>query len=364
MRILRINKIVFSVDSCYSIRTMKASLTLVLLFFTTCLFGSLASAGLVMLGLDLRVLVAGSSFIPFSAAFFGRGILLSFPFVCIGALLGVLLYLIRHPAQTIFPIITYILLGLLSWGVFIPAATGLNGYYDRITFDWIGQAESADLTPNYFRVYDGNVYYYSKVFRYAEAARDMYGEGLMIDLKGIRGKTGAVYTFSTTVVIRDSEKEYSDVIFKEAARMPPVVAAPLKAYMTLYTMASNSVWSGVIAWLSYASLGLAMLATAWLTSLSSWRFLKAFVVVVAGIAVAVVDYLVYAHLLLPDLAAACRELFVGVGLASPQVFSGMLNIIEPLALFVNLLCFALFFVLGMVGKKLFSHDVQLAGDDE
>lgn len=335
---------------------MKASLRLILLFFAICIGGSLVAALLIMLGMDLRVLIAGSSFVPFSAAFFGRGLLLALPLVCIWALLLIVLYGIRHPATSLFPLLTYVVLGLVSWGVFIPAAAGVSGYYDRITFGWVDVSDSADLTPHYFRLYDGNVYYYSRVYRYAEAARDMYGEGLMIDLQGIRGKVGAIYTFSTSVVIRDSERQYSDVIFKEAARMPPVVAAPVKAYMTLFTTASTSVWSGVIAWFAFASLGGVLLATIWLTSLSSWRFLQAFLVSIAGIAVVVLNYLIYAHIFLPDLATACRELFVRIGMQAPHIFSGMMNVVEPLALFVNLLCVCVCFALGLVGKRLTVQD--------
>lgn len=348
---LRRNPIVFTARSWYAIRTMKASLKLILLFFAICLFGSLGVGALVVLGLDLRVLVAGSPRIPFSAAFFLRGLLTSLPIVSVCALLLVVFYMVAHPVKSVLTVVTYLILGVLTWGVIIPVSARLSGYYDRITFDWVGNAGGEDLTPHYFRVYNGNVYYYARVFRFSEASRDVYGEGLMIDLTGIRGKAGMIYSFTTSVVIRDSEGQFNDVIFKEAARMPPMVAVPVKMYMTLFSAAGKAVWSGLVAWIAFASLGCAMLASAWLVSLSSWRFLQVFFVSVGEIAVILLNYIVYAHLFFADLAALCREWFVHIGMSAPHVFSGMIDVIEPLALFVNIACIIVLFVLGLLGRR-------------
>ena len=339
---------------------MKASLKLILLFFAICLFGSLVVGALVVLGLDLRVLVAGSSRIPFSAAFFLRGLLTSLPAVSVCALLLVVFYMVSHPAKSVLVVITYLLLGALTWGVIVPVSARLSGYYDRITFDWIGTAGGEDLTPHYFRTYNGNVYYYARVFRFSEASRDMYGEGLMIDLTGIRGKVGAIYSFKTSVVIRDSDGQFNDVIFKEAARMPPLVAVPVKMYMTLFSAAGKAVWSGVVAWVAFASLGLALLASAWLVSLSSWRFLKVFFISVSELAIILLNYIVYAHLLFADLAASCRELFVRIGMGAPHVFSGMVDVIEPLALFVNVACIIVLCVLGLLGRRFAARNAYLS----
>ena len=362
---LSIKRIVFTARSWYSIRTMKTSLKMILLFFAISVFGSLAVAALFVLGLDLRVLVAGNSHIPFTSAFFLRGLLVAIPFVTGCALLFVLLYLIRHPKASVLGGITYLLLGVLTWGVLVPGAARLHGYYDRVTFDWVSNVDAADLTPHYFRVHDGNVYYYARVFRFAEASREMYGEGLMIDLMGTRGKAGEIYSFTTSAVVRDSDGLFNDVLFKDVASMPPVVAVPVKAYMVLFAAASTSVWSGLVPWAAYASLGCALLAAAWLMSLSSWRFLKAFIVSVAGIMVTVLNYLVYAHLFFADFATSCRELFVHIGMTMPPPLAGMMDVLEPLALFVNLLCIVVFLVLGLIGRRLAVNDpyARAAEDD-
>lgn len=338
---------------------MKASLKLILLFFAICLFGSLVAGALVVLGLDLRVLVAGSQHIPFSAAFFLRGLLTSLPIVSVCALLLVVFYMIAHPAKSFLPVVSYLLLGALTWGVIVPLSARLSGYYDRITFDWIGTAGGEDLTPHYFRVCNGNVYYYARVFRFSEASRDVYGEGLMVDLSGVRGKAGAIYSFKTSVVVRDSDGLFNDVIFKEAARMPPMVAVPAKMYMTLFSAAGKAVWSGVAAWIAFASLGLALLAAAWLVPLSRWRFLQVFFVAVAELAIILLNYIVYAHLLFAGLAASCRELFVRIGMGAPHVFSGMADVIEPLALFVNLACIVVLFVAGLLGRHCAARNAYL-----
>ncbi|MDE5613274.1 MAG: hypothetical protein K2I74_01320, partial [Treponemataceae bacterium] len=61
-----------------------------------------------------------------------------------------------------------------------------------------------------------------------------------------------------------------------------------------------------------------------------------------------------------DLAASCRELFVRIGMGAPHVFSGMVDVIEPLALFVNVACIIVLCVLGLLGRRFAARNAYLS----
>ena len=335
---------------------MKFPVKLLIIFLVICLTGSLAGAVFIMLSYDLSILVAGNPITFFSVDFFLRAFFDIVPFVCILALMLLVMYVIRHPSKR-FPLYaTYAGLCLIAWGAFLPLDIMAAFAYEADPFE---SPTPADLTTGYFREFSGNVYFYSRIFRQTPLEKDMYGEGLMLDLTGLRGKSGEVYTFRTSATVKP-RNGYTDTIFDDALRMPPVVEKPVLAYKTLQKAARSSWSAGVIPWICFASMGLALFSVVFIRNVNSWRFLNASVVMAASFLVFTVNAMIYSHVILSDVSLWAADLFFNLGFYLPELFSGVARVKEPLALFVNL-AFTLFFVLfGLVCKKINSRQGNIS----
>ena len=325
---------------------MKYWLKVIVLFLSMCVLGTLVGALFVMLNYDIRMLIAGNDLTFFSADFFIRAIFVVFPCICVLSLALLIFYAIRHPSHPLALVLSYSVVCLLAWGGLLPLNKALSIAYEEAPL-YAPVAE--DLTPGYFRKTAGNIYYYARTFHLAKNEKDVFGEGLMIDLAGLRGKNGEIYSFGAALTVKP-QNSFSDLIFMEAAKMPVVVEVPVAAYGTLHTAARLSWQGGVIPWIAFASIGLALFSVVFLRNVNSWRFLNASIVAAASILVLAVNAILYAHLFFSDLSLACSDLFFDVGYYLPDIFSGVARIREPLALFVNIGFVVLYALAGLFGR--------------
>ncbi len=272
---------------------MKRIITATALFFSFCLIGTIAGAVFSMLCMDLTQFVIGSKLSLFSLEFFLKGIYLSFPLVAIISLLLLVMYQIRHPDNAWPALISYCALNALTWLVLIPLMLLLS-----LRTDIRPPAAAPSVSAGYFRTQDDLVYYWS-AFSY-----DGKGEGLYIDSYGVNGMPGTVYP------LHDAEKPeqktpstFADPLVLSAIDMPRCVAVPLTAYLYLIYRARDSLSRGYVSWLIFASIGLALAAVYAASGLSSWRLLNAFIVIITGVGVSLLNYALYASDLLKPLTA-------------------------------------------------------------
>ncbi|MBQ7158178.1 MAG: hypothetical protein IJS09_01960 [Treponema sp.] len=335
---------------------MKFSLRLLILFLVTCVVCVLGAAVFVMLSYDLSILVAGNDVTFFSADFFLRALFDIVPFVCVFALMVLVMYLIRHPAKRLQLYVSYAIMCLVTWAVFLPLDIMAAFAYEDAPLE---SPAPADLSAGYFREYAGNVYFYSRTFRYELMQKDTCGEGLMIDLTGLRGRAGEVYTFTTSATVKP-RNGYADTIFANATVMPKVVEKPVQAYRTLQQAARASWAAGIIPWIAFASIGLAFFSIIFIRDVNSWRFLNASVVIASSFLVFTVNAMIYSHAVLSDVSLWCSDLFFNLGHYLPEICSGVARVREPLALFVNI-GFTIFYVLfGLICKKINSRRGNIA----
>ncbi len=342
---------------------MKYPVKLTVLFLALCIGATLAATVFVMLTYDLSILVAGSDVRFFSADFFFRALFDIVPFVCVLSLMVLALYIIRHPARRLPLYLTYAGLCLLTWAVFLPLDIMGAFAYEAEPYE---APVAEDLSSGYFREYAGNVYFYSRTFRTSQKDRAVYGEGALIDLTGLRGKAGELYTFSTAATVRPANG-YTDTIFANATVMPPVVRKPVNAYKVLQKAARASWSSGLISWIAFASIGLALFSVIFIRNVNSWRFLNASVVMTSSLLVFTINAMIYSHKILSDISLACADFFLSLDYYLPDLLSGVARIREPLALFVNIGFAVFYFVLGLVCKKINSSKENItffAEEDE
>ncbi len=342
---------------------MKYPVKLTVIFLILCIVASLAASVFVMLTYDLSILVAGSDVTFFSTDFFLRAFFDIVPFICILSLMILALYIIRHPAKRLPLYLTYAFLCLLAWGAFLPLDIMAAFAYEADPYE---APVPEDLSAGYFREFGGNVYFYSRVYHSSEKDKNLYGEGFLIDKAGLRGKAGELYPFTTAVTIKP-RNGYTDTIFANATEKPPVVSKPVNAYKVLQKAARASWSAGIIPWIAFASMGLALFSIIFIRNVNSWRFLNASIVMAASLIVFTVNALIYAHKIFSDLSLTCADFFFNLEHYLPDIFSGVGRVREPLALFVNIAFMLFFLIFGFVCKKINSREGNItffAEEDE
>ena len=305
---------------------MKRLFKAITLYFSFCIFGTLIAAVFCMLCMNVTNLVIGTRLPLFSMPLFIKALFLSFPVVAILALLLLVLYFIRHNIHSVLSLLVYVALGALTWGFLTPQTLRLS-----LSYDMRFAITNSVVSPGYFREEDNGLVYY-----WASVAEDGTGEGFFIDLYGIYGKAGAVYSLEHAEVVKKAQSVFADALVDSAIKTPKVVSSPLAVYLHLLYQGRDAVSRGYIAWLCFASLGLTLLALYAFGWLSAWRLLNAFIVMIAGVGVVFLNYLLTTHARL----AALSELWL--------TKLGAIADILSLSTCVNLLLALLFVLIGII----------------
>lgn len=305
---------------------MKRVLYFAFVYLASMLTGTLAFAMLFMFSCNLSMFVTGLEASFFSLHFFMTGILISLPLVCVLVQVLLIFFLVRHPKKKLTSFFLYLFFGLLSWLVFIPTDLKLISRYESDSIVSRVQSTSSGI----FRKEDNGVYYFSRI------NEDNTADGVFIDTDGYFGTEGAVIPFFDSPVSNESAFPYSDILIKNSLQPPYIVTFPLSIYNALLTAAGYSISLGFLAWLAFASFGLALLSVYGLQFASSWKLANVACILTAVLLIVLVNYFYYMNIL-PEVL---REIS-----AKLAQFSG---IKDSLIILVNLIVSALLIVFGVL----------------
>lgn len=269
---------------------MKRILTFAVIYLAAMFLGTLVFATLFMFSCNLSSFVTGVESSFFSVHFFVTGVLLSVPLVCIMVHLLFVFYQIRHPAKHILSFIVYVLFGALTWLVVIPTDLKLIARYESDAISPRVEATSAGV----FRKEENGIYYYSRVSEKGLA------DGVFFDTTGYLGKDEVVVPFFDLPVKTESAFPYSDILIKNSLQPPRLVTYPLAVYNSLLTSALYSSSQGFFHWLTFASMGLALLAVYALQFGSSWKLANFTFIIMTGVLILFVNFLYYMNIM-PEL---------------------------------------------------------------
>ncbi|MBQ4378803.1 MAG: hypothetical protein II821_06370 [Treponema sp.] len=304
---------------------MKRILTLAVIYIASMFLGMVVFATLFMFSCNLTSFVTGVESSFFSVHFFMTGLFLSVPLVCILVHLLFVFYQIRHPQKQILSLVVYVVLGALSWLVVIPADLKLISRYESDTISSRVEASSAGV----FRKEESGVYYYSRI------TEDGRADGIFFDTTGYLGKEGVVVPLYDVSVKNESAFPYSDILIKNSLQPSKLVTYPLAVYNSLLTSALYSSSLGFLAWLAFASMGLALLSAYGLQFGSSWKLANVSFVICTAIVILFVNFLYYMNVM-PDIF---KEIAVKL--------SELTGAKDPLIILINLIFTALFTVFGV-----------------
>ena len=268
---------------------MKRTLSFIVIYFGSLLVCSLIFAMLFMLNCNLTMFVTGVSSSFFSMHFFMVGLLTCFPLVCVLTQILLILYFIRHPSNQLISLILYVIFGAISWLVLIPTDLHLVARYESDAISTRIEASSTGI----FRNEGSGVYYYSSIDDEGNA------DGIYIDTLGFHSKQGTVIPFFDSKIHNESAFPYSDILIKDSLQPSEFVVFPLSVYNSLFTAANYSSSLGFLAWLAFASIGLALLSIYGFQFGSSWKLANVVYVICSAVFIIFINYFYYMNLL-PD----------------------------------------------------------------
>lgn len=292
-------------------------------FFLICSVGTFLVACLYMIYSACTVLIAGDALDIFSKGFFIKGFVSTLP-VCI-AISNILLalFLIRHPSDNILPLITYIFIGLLSWLVLLPLTNKLNLFVEEKFSD----AQSVhSVSEKYFRKQDDKIIYFTSI-------NESSADGVVIDLNA---HDNGVYSFTDTPFLK-TESDFSDSLIEETVSVPGYSKIFIRHALLLIRVGQDFLAKGYIAWLWFASFGLALISLLGLRRLSSWRLINVFLILFFAIVLFEFNASYYC-----ELEFQKRILFM------EQWFFKFYFIPNPSAFFINILSSIIFTAVGII----------------
>ena len=303
---------------------MKRALYFAIIYIASLLTGTILFATLFMFSCNLSMFVTGLPASFFSLTFFVTGLIITFPLVCVIVQVLLILYSIRHPGHYRISLILYIVLGFASWLLLVPADLKLYARYEN----YLEQTRVEASSSGFFRKDAGGVIYYSRIEENGNA------EGLFIDTSDFQDLENSVVPFFDVPAKNESAFPYSDILIKNSLEPPKIVTFPLALYSALLTAGQYSAALGFLAWLSFASMGLALLAVFGLQFGSSWKLANVAFVITGIITIVVINYLYYMNIM----PGVVREV--------SQKLSWLVSAKDPLIILVN---FVIAILLGIFG---------------
>jgi hypothetical protein len=318
--------------------TMKTFISLLIVYIAVCIGGSLVGASFYMIYQSLKLFVVGQPLTFFSLYLFYQGIFFVFPLVCAASSLFMILYLIRHPAGVVLPLLVYLLTGCLSWYFLIPLSLSQSSGFKNT-----GSAKTITpvLSPGFFREDTGGVYYYTRI------APNGTADGLYIDLRGFSGEQGKILKLDSVPVNTAAAGPFSDLLIRDAVALPRIIRVPLSFYQKQLYAARAAGLQGKIAWLCFASAGLALLSVFALQLMSEWRLLNAFLVIAVFFSVGLLNGSYYGGTFLASAALRFGIWWRTVSAQLPAWLIWLKLLRDPFIVFLNGIISLLFILLGI-----------------
>lgn len=260
---------------------MKTVLSLIFFYILASVCGIAFCGFLFMICQGLHFFVAGQALNVFSFDLFYHGVLYSIPGVCVLVhLLSVLLLLRSKNSKKLnviaFSFVAYIVLGLITWCFIFPQTVALSRNFSQ------SDLTDAEISTGYFRETKEGVCYYTKI--YGDKA-----DGIFIDRDG---NIQFILEMDAKKIACD---DYADVLVQKAVNMPLIMSYPMKIYMTMIEAAKMNWALGKFAWLSFATMALALFALFGVQFFSSWKLVNAVLVLLGGSGIIFVNFLFYSH---------------------------------------------------------------------
>ena len=319
---------------------MKKALKLAFIYLIILIIGTVIGTVLYSFYLNLLGFVAGREITFFT----DEELLKSLFYVMFCMLLFILplisYYRIRHPGG-ILQLIVYILLCMLTWVVLMPLSFKLRDVCNR-KFVFTNTTES--LSPDYFRMVDGDVYYFTKEFSKSAPGRAAETSAIVIDTS----EHGSV-EFKTIADHSNLALNRKAVPFREIQlkRIFGGDENPIPVDFRLLRSMINGAYSGGLShWLTLLSFVLLLSSVYGITNFSDWRLVNAVILFICTALVYCLNTLYYSPMFDEIKVKIMSSGFF-------RAFGGIVS--EPILFIINCFVAIIFMTAGIIRFAVVKH---------
>ncbi|MBO5137061.1 MAG: hypothetical protein J6B81_00995 [Spirochaetaceae bacterium] len=255
---------------------MKSFATQILAFLFICIGGAILGLSLCLLYIHATQIIAGQSvgYVPDGLPLVC--LLYSCAVVAFFSCVFLINYTIRHPQKKIPQLLAFCLVMLIAWGFVIPFC--LNKA-DSLQQNIVMQEETALPSRKYFRPDTDGVFFYSNVSPDTETA-----DGIYIDTSGFTGSKSGIIPLKQVPINKDVALPFSDLLIRDTLQLPQIVKPILNGINVLCKNAVNAT-QGLLSWLIFSTMGLALGSLFGLRSVFRWRLLNCLSVLICFVGI-------------------------------------------------------------------------------
>ena len=264
---------------------MKTVLIELLAFALICVFGTAAGGFIIMIYHSVTSFVVGSEMSIFDAQLFINGAIVFFPILLLFAPMLMFLSLVRHPRYNkVTGVLTVAVLCFAAWVFIAPVS------YRIAREQGVALTEKpSELTAGYFRKIDKRLYYFTFI-------SGNYVKGLRVKddyfSSNITGQSVSTLDGNYINFKRDS-LGFSDPLIGETLTPSPVLLGFINGIFLVQQKAAAACQSGVLSWLLFSSLMLALVTIGAIISASEWKLADAFYITFDTFAIITLNCLYY-----------------------------------------------------------------------
>ena len=247
---------------------LKFSIKIIPVYFVALALAVCAGALLYMTYSACSSLVAGQTFSPFSSALFLRGLYSVFPAAFSLVPVFIVFYIIRRTEVSGLSVPVFMVLHLCLWLFCVPF---IKNTYENVSLKQNDGAQTFNLlSPGYFRQNENGKY----IFYYTRINAENIASGVCIDYTEPENN---VYTFSE-IKLSKTQEGFTDTLIRGTVEMPSTLRVCLTYLQAFTDAAYRQCSSGILAWLLFSSIIVAILSVYFLHNFSSWRLVNVLVV--------------------------------------------------------------------------------------
>ena len=261
---------------------IKFSIKIIPVYFVALALAVCAGAILYMTYSACASLVAGQNFSPFSSTLFLRGLYSVFPAAFSLVPVFVVFYVIRRTEVAGLSVPVFMVLHLCLWLFFVPFVK--NTYENARLKQRSTPQTFSPLSSGYFRSSESDKY----IFYYTRINSENIASGVCIDRTKPEDN---VYTFSD-IKLSSIQEGFTDTLIRDTVEMPVTLRVCL-SYLQAFTSAAYEMCSsGIVRWLLFSSVTVAILSVFFLYDFSSWRLVNVLVIFVVYVFIFLGNYFI------------------------------------------------------------------------
>ena len=323
---------------------MKKALKLALIYLIVLLAGTILGTILYSFYLNLLGFISGRDIVFFKDEELFKSLFYVLFCMQVFVLPLISYYRIRHPGG-LLQLLVYIILCALTWCLLMPASIKLQDYCNR-KFSFEKRTEN--LSPNYFRKVDNDVYYFTKDFSVTAQGRAAEAPAIIIDTSengDVEYRSVADYP---SLDLNRKAAPFREIqlknIFGEDESPVPI------DFKLLYSMISGAYFGGLSHLLTLISFVLLLCSVYGITGFFDWRLLNSVILFITTALILCLNSLYFS----PQFDA------IKATIMNNGFFRGFGRIVsEPILFLINCIFALIFIAAGIIKYAIKNHAKKL-----